>query len=72
MKSDLGPREKKRDMVLSIIVLSTTTESSNIFHKIWTEISAFKNIKVKIKILISFSLYLYRFIINNCITGTIE
>ena len=33
------------------IVLSTTTESLNIFHKILIEISALKNIKVKIKIL---------------------
>ena len=36
---------------LSIIVLSTTTESLNIFHKILIEISAFKNMKVKIQIL---------------------
>ena len=38
-------------MVLSIIVLTTTTESLNIFNKILIEISAFKNIKVKIQIL---------------------
>ena len=34
-----------------IIVLNTTTESLNIFHKILIEIYAFKNIKVKIQIL---------------------
>ena len=42
------------------------------FDRILTEISAFKNIKLKIKILISFSLYFSRFIINNYITDTIE
>ena len=38
-------------MVLSIIVLSTTTESLNLFHKILIEMYAFKNIKEKIQIL---------------------
>ena len=36
-------------MVLSIVVLSTTTESLNIFNKILIEIYAFKNIKVKFR-----------------------
>ena len=48
MKFDLGPRKEIGDTVLSIIVLSTTTESLNIFHKILIEISALKNMKVKI------------------------
>ena len=51
MKFDLGPRKDIRDIVLSIIVLSTTTESLNIFHQILIEIYAFKNIKVKVQIL---------------------
>ena len=48
MKFDQGHR---KDMVLSIIVLSTATESLNIFHKILIEIYGFKNINVKIQIL---------------------
>ena len=42
MEFDLGPRKEILDMVLSIIVLSTTTESLNIFHKVLIEIYAFK------------------------------
>ena len=38
-------------MFLSMKVLNTTTENLNIFHKILIEISAFKNMKVKIQIL---------------------
>ena len=51
MKFDLGRGKEIGDIVLSIVVLSTTTESLNIFHKILTEISALKNMKVKIQIL---------------------
>ena len=50
MKFDLGPRREIWDTVLSIIVLSTTTESLDIFYKILSEIYAFKNIKEKIQI----------------------
>ena len=59
-------------MVPSIILLRATRENLKIFNWILTEISAFKKINVKIQILISFSLYLYRFFINNYITDTIE
>ena len=59
-------------MVPSIILLRAIRENLKTFDWILTEISAFKNIKVKIQILISFSLYLYRFFINNYMTGTIE
>ena len=43
-------------MVPSIIVLvlSTTTESLNIFQKLLIEISAFKNMKVKFRLYTSF------------------
>ena len=58
-------------MIPSIILLRATRENLKTFYWILTEISAFKNIKV-IQILISFSLYLYHFIINNYMTGTIK
>ena len=50
----------------------TARENLKTFYWILTEISAFKKIKVKIQILKYFSLYLYRFFINNYMTGTIE
>ena len=49
MKFYIGPKKEIGDTVLSIIVLSTTTESLNIFHEILIEIYGFKNIKVKIQ-----------------------
>ena len=52
MKFDLGPGKEIWDTVLSIVVLSTNTESLNIFHNILTKISALKNMKVKILILV--------------------
>ena len=58
-------------MVPSIILLRVTRENLKTFNWILTEISAFKKINVKIQILISFSLYLYRFFINTYITDTI-
>ena len=59
-------------MVPSIILLRVTRENLKTFDWILTEISAFKKIKGKIQILISFSIYLYCFFINNYMTGTIE
>ena len=54
----------------SIILLTATRDNLKTVYWILTQISAFKNIKVKIQI--SFSLYLYRFFINNYMTFTIE
>ena len=51
MKYDLRSGKEIWDTVPSIIVLSITTESLKVFHKILIEIYAFKNIKVKILIL---------------------
>ena len=59
-------------MVPSMILLRATRENLKTFNWILTEISAFKKNNVKIQILISLSLYLYRFFINNYITDTIE
>ena len=44
----------------------------NMFYWILTEIFQFKNMKIKIKIFIYFSLYCYHFFINYYITGTIK
>ena len=57
-------------MVPSIIVLSITTESLKIFHKILIEIYAFKNIKVKIQILdIIFHKFLLILMNNNAMSS---
>ena len=62
-KTKIGRKYEKSSyylgtIVLSMIVFVITTESLNIFHKILIEISAFKNIKVKTKIIIIFHKFL--------------
>ena len=59
-------------MILTTIVLSTTTESLNIFHKLLIEITAFKNMKVKFRFYTSFSINVSSFAVNNDIMGIIE
>ena len=55
-----------------MIVLRTTTESLNMFHKILIEISAFKNMKEKFRFYTSFSIHFSSFAMNNDIVGIIE